>query len=155
MLVFSLGPRQSRCLIQYWKCSLPFHVSPEIKRRSRLTLSVYLFCVDSALCSASMDFRTIDVVTHFVRKGVQDLECLVMFSARTKKVVHEVRPKPRCPLSVADNVTHSKDKVRKKTKTCHNWTDNCSLIIWVTEKKMRRTHLYTHFTYSESELLWA
>lgn len=49
-------------------------------------------------------------ITHFGCKGVQDLEGLVVHLAFTKEVVYNVRPKPRCPLSAADNVTHSEDK---------------------------------------------
>lgn len=46
-------------------------------------------------------------MTHLVCKGMQDTEGLVVLLALTKEVVHKVRPKPRSPLSAADNVAHS------------------------------------------------
>lgn len=59
---------------------------------------------------------TTNTVTHIVCKGLENLQCLVMFPALTKVVVHKVRPKPRCPLSAADDVTHSVDReVKLKT----------------------------------------
>lgn len=36
-----------------------------------------------------------------------------MLSALTKVVVYKARPKPRCPLSATDNVTHSRHKNMK------------------------------------------
>lgn len=71
-----------------------------LKKKSRMRYSV-------ALTGELGIAVTTNAVTHLICKGLENLQGLVMLPALTKVVVHKVRPKPGCPLSAADDVTHS------------------------------------------------
>lgn len=64
-------------------------------------------------------------ITHFVCKGMQDTEGLIVQLAVTKQVVNKVRPKPRISLSTADNVAHSFNRRKKKAIIDKVWTYHC------------------------------